>query len=72
MLAIPAMLLQEWKFKYDEFVYSPMLSGTSKNASSEDMLCQSIVVHFIPRVYVIPVVGFAGFLCHVCLQEKIL
>jgi len=64
MLSLLAMLLQEyaiigesWKKKH----VSGQKHGKTRMQSVGSMLCQfSIVVHCIPRVYVIPIVGLSG------------
>jgi hypothetical protein len=55
------MFIRIISFKYDEFCGGFMLVGTSKNASGE-VYAMPVVhfVYFIPRVYVIPIVGLAG------------
>ena len=73
MLALLAMLLQEyagidesWKKNH----VSGVKHGKTRMQSVGSMLCQlSIVVHCIPRVYVISFVGLAG-LFYMFLQEK--
>jgi uncharacterized membrane protein YqgA involved in biofilm formation len=52
------MFIRIISFKYDEFCGGFMLVGTSKNASGE--VYAMTVVRFIPGVYVIPIVRFAG------------
>ena len=69
MLALLAMLLQEyagidesWKKNH----VSGVKHGKTRMQSVGSMLCQlSIVVHCIPRVYVIHTFGLAGFFLHV-------
>ena len=57
------MFIRIFSFKYDDFFGGFMLVGKSKNASGE--VYAMTVVRFIPGVYVIPIVRFAGSFLHI-------